>query len=257
MTSEKPMQRLNTVNNAISLLTMFIKHDSIGLVEIEDEIGISKTAAFRLVATMADRGLLMRDKKTKRYHPGPLLFQLVRKSKVNDIVSVAQPYIQELAKITNESIYLSIRSGYKHIFLAGIYSSQLIKVMIPIGEETDLHIGAAGNLHLAYMSPIDVENYSKRTIFEPYTPNTITDPALFKEKLANIRNMGFSTSFGERIQDAGAVTAPIWEHTEEPVATIGIYFPMTRLDDQKKQHYIELVTTYAQKISEEVVLGRD
>lgn len=257
MATEKPMHRLNTVNNAISLLTMFIKHDSIGLVEIENEIGISKTAAFRLVATMADRGMLMRDEKTKRYHPGPLLFQLVRKSQVNDIVSIAQPYIQELAQITNESIYLSIRSGYKYIFLAGIYSTQLLKVMIPIGEETDLHVGAAGNLHLAYMSPIDVENYSRRTIFESFTPNTITDPALFKEKLARIRKMGFSTSFGERISDSGAVTAPIWEQGEEPAATIGIYFPMTRLDEQKKQHYIELVKTYAQKISEEVGLGRD
>ncbi len=257
MMAEKPIHRLNTVNNAISLLIMFIKHDSIGLVEIEEEIGISKTAAFRLVATMADRGLLMRNEKTKRYYPGPLLFQLVRKTQVNDIVSIAQPYIQELAQITNESIYLSIRSGYKYIFLSGTHSSQLVKVTVPIGEEIDLHIGAAGNLHLAYMSAIDVKNYSKRTIFESYTPNTITDLEIFKEKLANIRNIGFSTSLGERVQDAGAVTAPIWDLSEEPIATIGIYFPMTRLDDQKKQQYIELVKTYAQKMSEEVVQGRE
>ncbi|MEK3935142.1 IclR family transcriptional regulator [Sporosarcina sp. FSL W7-1349] len=257
MSSEKPLHRLNTVNNAISLLAMFIKYDSIGLVEIEEEVGISKTAAFRLVATMADRGMLIRDEKTKRYLPGPLLFQLVRKSQFNDVVAIAQPHIQELAEMTSESIYLSIRSGYKYIYLTGIDSPQLLKVTIPFGDENDLYFGAAGNLHLAYMSPAEIENYAKRTTFEAFTPRTITDPAQLSEKLAQIREAGFSISLAERMPDAGGVAAPIWDHGAEPAATIGIYFPMSRLDDDKKDQYIELVKTYAHKISEEAKAGRN
>lgn len=256
MSSEKPLHRLNTVNNAISLLAMFIKYDSIGLVEIEEEVGISKTAAFRLVATMADRGMLIRDEKTKRYHPGPLLFQLVRKSQFNDVISIAQPYIQELVEITSESVYITIRSGYKFIFLAGIDSPQLLKVTIPFGEETELYFGAAGTLHLAYMSPTEIENYSKRTTFEAFTAKTITNPVQLREKLAQIREAGYSVSLGERMPETGGIAAPIWDHGKEPAATIGIYFPMSRIDENIKNKYIELINTYANKISEEAKAGR-
>ncbi|MFS0574290.1 IclR family transcriptional regulator [Sporosarcina sp. 179-K 3D1 HS] len=252
MSSNKTVHRLNTVNNAISLLTMFLKYESIGLVEIEQEIGISKTAAFRLVATMADRGVLVRDNKTKRYHPGPLLFQLVQKSQVSDVVSVAQPFIQEMAELTDESIYLSIRSGNKYIYLSGIDSNQLVKVTIPFGDEIDLHLGAAGNCHLAHMAPSDIDSYLKRTVLEPFTPNTITDTQQMKERLASIREAGYSFSLGERMSDSGAFAAPIWDHSDEPVATIGIYFPMTRINEEKQGLYIDMVKKYAEKISAEI-----
>ncbi|BAQ10460.1 transcriptional regulator, iclr family [Bacillus sp. OxB-1] len=66
-----------------------------------------------------------------------------------------------------------------------------------------------------------------------------------------MQDAGFSISHGERTSDAGGVAAPIWDHGTEPATTIGIYFPMSRLDDDKKDPYFGLVKTYAHKISEE------
>lgn len=116
MSSKQTTQRLSTVDNAMSLLALFLKYESLGLIDIERETGVSKTAAFRLATTMADRGFLVKDVKTKQYHLGPILFQLVYKLQVNDIVAISEPFIQELANLTNESVYLSIRSGYSYIF---------------------------------------------------------------------------------------------------------------------------------------------
>ncbi|WP_342514592.1 IclR family transcriptional regulator [Sporosarcina sp. FSL K6-1522] len=252
MSANKTIHQLNTVNNAISLLTLFLKRDAIGLVEIEQELGISKTAAFRLVVTMTDRGMLVKDEKTKRYHPGPLLFQLVRKFQVNDVVTVSQPFVQELATLTNESVYISIRTGNKYIYLSGIDSPQLLKVTIPFGDETDLYFGAAGTLHMAFMSPADLDVYFKRTEFKSFTPKTLTDSTQLQEKLAHIRDVGYSTSLGERMSDSGAVAAPIWDQGEEPVATIGVYLPMTRMTSDKQQELTNLVVQYANKISAEL-----
>ena len=251
MSSNKTVHRLNTVNNAISLLTLFLKYESVGLVDIEQEIGISKTAAFRLVVTMGDRGLLVKDEKTKRYYPGPLLFQLVRKSQVSDVVTISQPFVQELANLTNESVYISIRTGNKYIYLSGIDSTQPVKVTIPFGDETDLYFGAAGKLHMAFMSSSDIDTYFKRTVLKPFTPETPTDSKQLQEKLAQIRKVGYSISLGERMSDSGAIAAPIWNQGEEPVATLGIYLPMTRMNSEKQQELTNFVIDYASKISTE------
>lgn len=246
--TKKNIHQLSTVNNAISLLGLFLRYDSIGLIDIEKELDISKTAAFRLAATMADRGILYKDEKTKLYYPGPLLFQLIRKYQQKDIVTLAQPYIGELANQTNESVYLSIRTGYNYMYLIGVESTYPVKVTIPLSDEMDLYIGAAGKLHLAFMSSAEINYYFKRTKLQSFTPNSLTVEQV-KEQIAQIKKDKYSTSFGERISDAGGIAAPIWDLLPEPIATLGIYFPMTRIDSERKQKLTNLVIQYAEKIS--------
>ena len=243
MSSNKTIHRLNTVDNAISLLTLFLKYDSVGLIDVERETGISKTAAFRLAATMADRGFLVKDSKTKRYYPGPILFQLIRKFQVNDIITISQPFIQELATHTTESVYLSIRSGNKNIFLSGIESSHPMKVTIPLGDEMELYNSATGKLLMAFMSTADIENYFKRT------SDSSVDSEQLKAGLTNIRNAGYSTSFGEYDSETAGIIAPIWGLADEPAATLGIYLPLTRLTSERREEMISLVLETANKIS--------
>ena len=61
MERNKTVHRLSTVDKAISLLSLFLKYDTVGLVEIEQELAISKTAAFRLASTLTDRGFLVKN----------------------------------------------------------------------------------------------------------------------------------------------------------------------------------------------------
>lgn len=248
MSENKTVHRLSTVDNAISVLTMFLKYDSIGLMDIEKELGISKTAAFRLAATLADRGFLIKD-EAKNYYLGPILFQLVRKFQVGDIVTFSMPFIQELADRTKESVYLSIRTGNKYICLAGIDSVHPVKVTIPFGDEIDLYYGAAGKLHMAYMSEADLNNYFKRTVLKAYTSKTLTDSKALRKELSRIRESGYSLSLGERMSESGGVAAPIWSSGEEPVAVLGIYLPMTRLIPERKSELIKLVVEYTSMIS--------
>ena len=251
MGTNKSSQRLSTVDNAISLLSMFLKYDSLSLVDMEREMGVSKTAAFRLAATLADRGFLVKDLKTKRYNPGPILFQLIRKFQLNDIVAVAQPFIQHLSAETKESVYLSIRSGHRYIFISGIDSQYHVKVSITFGNEIDLYLGAAGKTHLAFMAPSAVDKYIKQTQFVQYSPKTHTDSQQLKEELSRIHEDGYSVSVGEWDQDAAGISAPIWGIGEEPVATIGIYLPLTRFSNERKQQLITLLKENAEAITEE------
>ncbi|WP_050616108.1 IclR family transcriptional regulator [Bacillus testis] len=249
MAENKTVHRLNTVDNAISLLSLFLKYDTIGLMDIEKETGISKTAAFRLAVTLADRGILIKDAKTKLYSPGPLLLQIVRRSQTNDIVTIAQSYLQELAEITKESVYLSIRSGNKYIYLSGIDSNQFLKVSIPCGDELDLHFGAAGKLHMAYMADSDIDTYFKRNNIGTLGGKN-TDH--FRNQLEAIKQRGYSLSLGESYAESSGIVTPIWGMGEEPAATIGIYLPTSRLTSTLEQRFIDLALTFSKRIGKEI-----
>lgn len=249
MESSKTVHRLSTVDNAISLLTLFLKYKSIGLVDIERELNISKTAAFRLAVTLTDRGFLLKDAKTKMYHPGPVMFQIVNRFNSPDIVEISKPYMQKLAEETGESIYLSIRSGNKFMYLDGIESKHVLKVASPIGEEIDLYFGAAGKIHMSHMSQKDLDTYFKRTSFEKFTLST-PDIESLKNQLDEIRAKGYAWSFGERIHDFGGVAAPIWGGAQEPIAVLAIYLPLSRYTEEFKDVLQNAVCNYAEQISD-------
>lgn len=249
MDTPKTVHRLSTVDNAISLLTLFLKYKSIGLVDIERELNISKTAAFRLAVTLTDRGFLLKDASSKLYRPGPVMFQIVNRFNAPNIVEISKPYMQQLADEIGESIYLSIRSGNKFIYLSGIESKHVLKVASPLGEEIDLYFGAAGKIHMSYMSPKDLDTYFKRTSFESFTVTTPNIDTL-KKQLDKTRLDGYAWSFGERIHDFGGIAAPIWGGAQEPVAVLAIYLPLSRYNEEIKGIMQNTVCDYAKQISD-------
>ncbi|MFA8439182.1 IclR family transcriptional regulator [Pueribacillus sp. YX66] len=252
MGNRKSPNQLNTVNNAISLLRMFLSSESISLTDVEKELNISKTTAFRLVTTMAERGLLYKNDKTKRYSPGILLFQLIRKYQKYDIVAISDRYIEELATKTDESVYLTIRSGYNYLFLTGRESTQMLKVTTPLGDEYSLYVGAAGKLHLAFLSDNEINQYFEKVEYKKYTSATLTKKQL-RDELKQIRKQRYSLSKGERISDAIGIAVPIFDSNEFIVATIGIYFPETRYSKKIEQKYIKELQQYARKIQQRML----
>lgn len=251
MTTKMSIHRSSTVDNAMSFLTLFLKYESVSLVDVEKELGISKTAAFRLATTMTERGFLFKNAKTKRYYPGPVLFLLTQVQKNNNVTDASKQLIQELADLTKESVYLSIRTGFKFIFLTGVDSSQALKVTSPMGNEMECYCSAAGKLHLAYMLPSELDRYLKRTVLKKHTPTTITDPDHLREELVKIKQTGYSISVGESEPGAVGIAAPIWGPSNELVATLGIYLPVYRFNNENKEKLIKLARDYAAKISEE------
>lgn len=250
MENQKTVHRLSTVDNAISLLTLFLKYESIGLVDIERELQISKTAAFRLAATLTDRGMLVKNSDSKTYQPGPILFQIINRFHSPDIVAISRPYMMELASLTKESVYLSIRSGNKFIFLSGIESEQALKVTSPLGEEYDLYYGAVGKLHMSYMSSKDLQTYFNRTIYIQHTESTL-HIELLKQQLSTIKQDGYAWSLGERTDGMVGIAAPIWGKGDEPIAALTILLPHSRFEPESKAQMEAIIQEYTAKIAQD------
>lgn len=252
MEQPKKTHRLSTVDKATSLLALFLKYDHFGLVEIENELSISKTAAFRLASTLTDRGFLIKNNETKTYQPGPVLFQIVHKYESNDLPSIVQPFVEQLAHQTSESVYLAIRTGKTFTFLSGIESTHPLKVTNPLGIEDELYCSSSGKLYLAFMPEKDRNQYLKHVKFTPFTPTTITNKNALLLEIEKIRKNGYSLSNAERVVDCIGIAAPIFGFAQEPIACISLLLPISRYNPTESDELIQQVCEAAKQASEAV-----
>lgn len=103
---------------------------------------------------------------------------------------------------------------------------------------------------LAFLSSQQREDYFKNTVMVPLTPRTITDPQALRCELEKVREAGYAVSYGEWIEDAAGVAAPILGQNGEVVAALSISGPIQRFNDEKVRVYSEAAKRVAAQISE-------
>lgn len=228
---EDQAPQARTVDHALSLLLMFRDHETISSHQVAEAVGVSKTAAFRLIATLLDRGFL-RKAPGRQYAMGPVLVHLVRRfQESQDIVSIARPVMKALHAETRESIFLSVPSGRgSYLLVAGLESPQPVRWVGKIGEQSALFAGSGGKAHLASLPDPEIEALLENADLVAYTTHTITDKAALWEDIRRIRRQGYAISYGERYIDACGISVPIVNYRGTGVAVLSIYLPMVRAE---------------------------
>src|SRR5262245_10281838 len=94
------------------LLAMSGASGSRGVSELARELGMSKNMVHRALASLLDEGYVIRDASGLKYRLGPRLLALPAGGQSEaDIVTLARPALDQLHRLTGESVYLSIIVG--------------------------------------------------------------------------------------------------------------------------------------------------
>lgn len=241
--------RSSTVDHALQILAMFLNAHRIGIAEIQNQLGISRTATVRLLDTLSDHGFLTASGRPKHYELGPMLHQLANRHQPRNLVAVARPLLRELMDSLQETVYLTVRSGTQSVLLEGLEPDTPVKYSLTMGFKSALHEGAPGKVYMAYMSPSELKAYLDRVRVEAPDPALIPDPETLREELQRVRAQEWAVNLGETVPDAFAVASPVWDNSTQPVACIGVAVPISRLSPEKLTELQALVPKYARKIT--------
>jgi DNA-binding IclR family transcriptional regulator len=110
-----------------------------------------------------------------------------------------------------------------------------------------------GKSLLAFSSDDTVEKLLN-VRFEALTEKTITDPAVFKQELALIRERGYALDNEEITRGIMCVAGPVFAFKGEMVCAISLTFPAYINEDRGIKPEIEAIKKYSELIS--VSLGR-
>lgn len=229
--SDSGSATIATVERAADVLLHFVAtpRPDLGITEIAEELGLSKAAVHRILASLRSRGLIDLDEATRRYSLGVAAMRLgVAYLDRIDVRRIAHPFLVELSERTNETATLSIRIGFHRIYVEQITPEREVIMSVSLGMPYPLHAGASSRAFMAYLTEQELTKYLETVPLVSLTPSTITDPEALRVDLAEVRAQGYARSIAERMNGAASVAAPVLSHDKSPVAVISVCGPAER-----------------------------
>jgi DNA-binding IclR family transcriptional regulator len=188
-----------------------------GVTELARRLGLHKSTASRLLATLQKRGLVEQDDETGKYRLGLVVIRLAEKAeRTLDLRGIAWPEMERLARLTHETTGIGILEGDTLLTVAQVDGPNLIAVGDWTGRSTPLHCVASGKVLLSSLAEREVLRIVRRGLVS-YTERTIVELEPLLEELARIRRRGYATAIGEYGPPRGYGTGP---PAERPAAGI-------------------------------------
>jgi DNA-binding IclR family transcriptional regulator len=221
---------LQTIEKASEVLALFDRdHIEWGVREVAETLGLAKSSAHDLLASLAQVGLLGKT-EAGRYRLG---WRLVTLSEIllatTELRREARPFMEELAAHYQETIHLAILDDTKVVYVDKLEGRQAVRVeLTSLGTRLYAHCSALGKVLLAYRPEQDVQRILQSEGLPRFTPNTITDEGELLQALGKIRKQGYAYDLEEILPDLCCVGAPIRNHTGQVIAAISMSVPAYR-----------------------------
>ncbi len=243
-------RRLSSVATAIELLKAFSEDEvEIGISTLARRLGVAKSTAHRLAATLVSENLLEQDRASGKYRLGIALFRLgtLVRRRMN-VSEVARPHLFSLRQTTNETVHLAILDGTDIMYVYFLESTQAVRMRSDLGLRKPAYCTAEGQAILAFSPPEVVQSVLRKGL-KPRTPRTITDPDALAKALDGVRARGCAVEDEESEVGVRCVAAPIRNDTGEVVAAVGVAGPVSRLSKKALAAFMPHVIATAQAIS--------
>lgn len=221
---------VRSVDRAAALLLAFADFPSeAGVTELARKLGLHKSTASRLLATLERRGLVEQDEESGKYRLGVVVIRLAeRAEKTLDLRSIARLDLERLAGATRETASLGVADGDRCLTVAQADGPNMVACADWTGRTTPLHCVASGKVLLAAKAERDILRLV-RTGLTACTDRTITALEPLLEELARVRRRGYATAFSEWEPGRNAVAAPVRDARGRVVASVTVWGPAYRI----------------------------
>lgn len=241
---------MQNVLNTLQVLEEVAARQPAGVAELARTTGIPKSSVQRALRTLQTAGWIRPagDGVTRWVVTTKALY--VGRHAAGDLSlrDVAMPVMEDLRRRIDETIHLTIPEGDKVVLIERLETSKPVRIVLSLGMSLPLHASANGKAVLAAGSAAMVEQLLADRL-PRYTDTTITDLGELLAELQEIRERGYSTNAGEWRSDVSAVAAAVLNDTGQPVASISINVPTSRMTDVDRSAYGALVRETAAAVS--------
>lgn len=247
----------NHVKSVLKAFTILEELDLAGELSIGDlsrRLSMDKATVHRLVSTLKYAGYVSQNRESKKYSNSfKLLAMGNRVMEKTGIKRIARPYLEELSKLTGETVNLGIKAGDRIIYIDKIESKSTIKVGLDIGTSLPMHCTGIGKAYLPFMPEEEMEEVLNNTVYEKFTRHSIEDKDALRSVLAETRERGYSIDDEEYVIGLICFGAPIFDYHGNPIAAISVSCPKYRYIESKHQKlYSNYILDAASKISRQM-----
>jgi DNA-binding IclR family transcriptional regulator len=242
-----------SLENGIQALMFLATKRVAGVTEIAKALHFNKSTAYRIMETLKKFNFVEKNNQTSKYKIGPIVLKLAEHYYSNKlIVSVAKPFIQNLAKITGESIHLAVLANDSAVIVEQIMSDSRIVVNAKIGNAEPIQYSSVGKCLMAYLKKDDLDRILNVIVFKKYTEYSVKNREELIKQLETIRQQGYAIDNKEICEDIVCVAAPIFNSKGECTYSLGISGLASAMQGTHLKSIINNIKSTAASISYEL-----
>lgn len=204
---------LGSLLKALDVLELFSAAEPrLTLAEISRRLGLPKSTAHHIVATLVARGYLERLDRDD-YALGIAIVPLTRAVRWNvELRDRAAPLLRELADASGADVYLTVPHRDRAVYIYAVESTRRLLARTTLGCRAHLHCTGVGKAMLAFLPEEEAEGILRRAGLPAFTEATITEPAALVRELQRVRAQGYALDRGEHEGGVYCIGAPIFDH---------------------------------------------
>lgn len=203
------------------------------------ELGLPLPSVARLVAQLEARALIRRPVGTRQLSPGARLLGLglgaARAAFTGDAV---HQLLAGLAAHLGEHCQIGVIRDTQVVYLDSARGARGASLQFEPGEHAPVHCTSTGKLFLAELDDAGLARVLGRRPLQRHTPSTITDPAMLKAQLADVRRLGWAATDGEYVAGVVGCAVPIRGRDHAMIASLAVAVPAARTPFASVQHFV-------------------
>jgi DNA-binding IclR family transcriptional regulator len=240
---------IGTLGKALDVIDeMARSQEPVGISELSRRLELTKNQVFRVLKTLEEYGYV--HQIGERYQLGLKFIEVGRKILgQNDLLQLAIVHLNEVRDACGENSVIFVLDGLEAVCIAQREGFGLMDLSVRVGHRYLLHAGAATKAILAFQTDGFVDAAVAKHGLPAYTKHTITDIAILKRHLAEIRERGFAFSNEDVQAFASAVSVPIYNRDDRVTASMCVSGPNDRFTPERRAHAVRVLASVCDRIS--------
>ncbi|OLT16645.1 IclR family transcriptional regulator [Serinicoccus sp. CUA-874] len=239
---------VQSVDRALTILEILARTGEAGVGEVATELGVHKSTASRLVATLAAHDLVELGGERGRATLGVGVLRLAGATTARlDLVQEARPICQELAAETNETVNIAVLGGHSALYIDQVIGPSTITSYNWVGQHIPLHATSNGRVLLSELPR--GERHDAWGDLTSYTERTVTDQAQLDELADRARDQGYAVVRDELDVGLTAMAAPVRDAHGQICASMSLSGPTFRMDEAQVEQLLPALLRAAAQVS--------
>jgi len=228
---------------------------SLGIVELAQKLGYSKSTTHGIVHALLREGVLSQGQGGRKLFLGPtiaeLLFANWNQEKVQEL---AQPILNAIRDTIHETVVLGVRIRSRVLILATAEAPNSLKISVPVGSTIPLMAGAVGKAFIAAETPENAAALIAELGLPAFTERAITDPNAYQMEIEKVRAVGYAVDIEEYLPGIRAVAVALGNR-RGLAAALWVVGLSAALDEQKLAKTAGVVAKMARRLRDKLDEG--
>lgn len=240
MEDKNPIQVAGRLFGALEYLA---ENGASGLTQIADHLGLNKSTAHRVVASLAYMGYVRQNADTGYYEPTFKLVDMANgiMDKI-DVIGRVRPHLHRLMEATGETVHFVRMEGTDCVYIDKVESDQNnVRMVSHIGSSFPFYRTAVGKAIAANMRREEVRALWDASVIERMTPYTITNFDDFMDSLEEVRRKGYALDNEENEIGVRCIGAVLNLGDSNGHYAVSISVPIARMDNDRIRELSEMI----------------